>query len=252
MRRVAQDLGVAPMTLYTYVPAKAELLDLMLDAAYLAMPHVDTSGRPWRERLQAVAEENRALFLAHPWAATVATHRPSLGPGQMAKYEHELHAFDDLGVSDVDRDAALAHLLAFVRAHARAAEDAHATRRESAMDDQQWWRVNEPLLRRVFDPTAYPLAVRVGTAAGAAHHRAWDPTTPGPSGSTGPSTVSPASSTNADAARGVVSPLSAGRIRSRRAARRDGRCRCGSSLRSRPRAEQTPAPGPRRCGGGRR
>jgi AcrR family transcriptional regulator len=38
MRRVARALGVVPMTLYTYVPGKAELLDLMLDAAYKSMP----------------------------------------------------------------------------------------------------------------------------------------------------------------------------------------------------------------------
>jgi len=34
MRRVAAALGVAPMTLYTYVPGKAELLDMMLDEVY--------------------------------------------------------------------------------------------------------------------------------------------------------------------------------------------------------------------------
>lgn len=33
MRRVAQELGVSAMTLYTYLPGKAELVDLMLDAA---------------------------------------------------------------------------------------------------------------------------------------------------------------------------------------------------------------------------
>ena len=38
MRAVAERLGTSPMSLYTYVPGKAELLDLMLDALYLAMP----------------------------------------------------------------------------------------------------------------------------------------------------------------------------------------------------------------------
>ena len=38
MRAVAERLGISPMSLYTYVPGKAELLDLMLDAIYLAMP----------------------------------------------------------------------------------------------------------------------------------------------------------------------------------------------------------------------
>ncbi|HEY1176756.1 MAG TPA: TetR/AcrR family transcriptional regulator, partial [Phytomonospora sp.] len=33
MRKVAERLGVGTMSLYTYVPGKPELLDLMLDAA---------------------------------------------------------------------------------------------------------------------------------------------------------------------------------------------------------------------------
>lgn len=175
MRRIAEVLGVAPMTIYTYVPGKAELLDLMLDAAYRSMPRPDLTGQPWRERLRAVATGNRAFYLAHPWAVTVSTHRPLLGPGQMAKYEYELHALDGLDLPDLDRDDALAHLLAFVRQHALGALDARNTARDSAVTDQQWWEANEPLLRRVLDPDAYPLAVRVGTAAGVANGSAWDP-----------------------------------------------------------------------------
>ena len=81
IRAVARAVGAAPMSLYTYVPGKAELLDLMLDAAYAAMPRADTSARGWRERVRAVAEENRVLFADHPWAARVGTGRPPLGPG---------------------------------------------------------------------------------------------------------------------------------------------------------------------------
>nr|WP_202447850.1 TetR/AcrR family transcriptional regulator [Streptomyces sp. SID5468] len=175
MRKVAQALGVVPMTLYTYVPGKAELLELMLDAAYGRMARTDTTGRPWRERVAAVAEENRALYRRHPWAAAVSTSRPPLGPGQMAKYEHELSALDGLGLDDVTMDDCLAYLLAFVQACARADAEARAVRQESAMDDEEWWAVNGPLFARVFDERAYPLAARVGAAAGAAHGSAYNP-----------------------------------------------------------------------------
>jgi AcrR family transcriptional regulator len=175
MRKVAQALGVVAMTLYTYVPGKAELLDLMLDAAYTRMPRTDTSGLPWRERLTAVANENRQLFEAHPWAARVSTGRPLLGPGQMAKYEHELSALDGLGLDDVEMDASLTYLLSFVQAWARAAADAHAAVADSAMTDEQWWAANAPLLARVLDPEVYPLATRVGSATGAAHGTAYEP-----------------------------------------------------------------------------
>src|SRR6186997_2079432 len=52
MRRVAQALGVAPMSLYTYVPGKAELLDLMLDTVYAEMARTDLSDKPWRIRVE--------------------------------------------------------------------------------------------------------------------------------------------------------------------------------------------------------
>ena len=175
MRRLAKDLGVSAMTLYTYVPGKDELVDLMLDAAYQRMPRPDTTGQPWRQRLTAIADANRALYLTHPWASTVSTQRPPLGPGLMAKYEHELAALDGLGLTDVEMDDALTYLLGFVQANAQAANDARVTQRISQMNDEQWWAANAPLLAHILDETAYPLAARVGAAAGAAHGGAHNP-----------------------------------------------------------------------------
>jgi AcrR family transcriptional regulator len=175
MRQIAHLLGVVPMSLYTYVPGKAELLDLMLDTIYSQMPRGDLTGRPWRERLTAIAHENRELFDRHPWVAEVATSRPPLGPGVMAKYEHELGAFAGLGLDDVEIDAALTFLLGFVHAAARSAAEAVAIRRDSTMSEEQWWAANSSLLARVFDQDKYPTAARVGAAAGAAHGAAYSP-----------------------------------------------------------------------------
>ena len=175
MRRLARELGVSTMALYTYVPGKDELIDLMVDAAYQRMPKVDTAGQPWRQRLTVIADANRALYLAHPWLSSVSTLRPPLGPGLMAKYEHELAALEGLGLTDLEMDDALTYLLSFVQANARAASDARAARLASAMDDEHWWAANAPLLARILDEHAYPLAARVGSAAGAAHGGAYDP-----------------------------------------------------------------------------
>lgn len=175
MRRLAAELEVSAMTLYTYVPGRAELLDLVLDAAYRELPLADTTGRPWRERITAVADENRGLYLAHPWAAALSTLRPPLGPGLMAKYEHELAAFDGLGLDDLERDDALSFLLGFVQSTARAATDARAAATASAMSDDQWWAAHAPLLAEVLDERVYPLASRVGSAVGQARGTASDP-----------------------------------------------------------------------------
>jgi hypothetical protein len=116
-----------------------------------------------------------ALFESHPWAATISTIRPSLGPGQMAKYEHELSAFDSLGLDDITVDDSLTYLLSFIQACARAASDAREMQLASDMSDRRWWAANAPLLARVFDENAYPTAARVGAAAGAAHGSAYSP-----------------------------------------------------------------------------
>jgi len=174
MRRLAETVGVGAMALYTYVPGKAELLDLMLDRVYADMAHAEWPD-DWRDRVAAVAGENRALYEAHPWAAAVSTGRPPLGPGLLTKYERELAALEGLGLDDVEIDAALTFVLDFVRAAALAAHDAEATRRDTGLTDEQWWAASAPFLERALDPGAYPTAARVGSAAGAAHGGAYSP-----------------------------------------------------------------------------
>lgn len=176
MRAVAERVGVSPMSVYTYVPGKPELLDLMVDACCARMEPAAWGRRRWRGRLTAVAEANRALLTAHPWLTEVAAlSRPPLGPGVIAKYEHELSAFDGTGLSDVNIDAALSHLLGFVHGHCRAAHDNARATTDSAMSDADWWAANQPILARAFDERAFPRAVRIGAAAGAAQGSAWDP-----------------------------------------------------------------------------
>lgn len=174
MRAVAERVGVSAMSIYTYVPGKPELLDLMVDARYSRMARMPWAGQPWRDRLTVVAESNRDLLTAHPWLTEVAAlSRPPLGPGVMAKYEHELAAFDDTGLSDLDIDAALTYLLGFVQAHCRAAHDAARITTDTAMSDAEWWAANQPILAKALDPAAYPRAVRIGSVAGEAQAGAW-------------------------------------------------------------------------------
>lgn len=175
MRRVAETVGVTTMSVYTYVPGKRELVDLMLDACYLDMARPPWRTRSWRKRVGSVAHANRRLLVAHPWAATTAAlSRPPLGPGLMAKYEYELSAFDGTDLDDVETDAALTFLLGFVQTSARAAVEAEEVEQQTQLGDAAWWETNAPLLAQVFDERAYPRAVRIGSAAGAAQGGAYN------------------------------------------------------------------------------
>lgn len=155
------------MTVYTYVSNKAEIVPLMLDIIHRRMDRKVACG-DWRERVRSIAADNRALFKKHPWAADVSFGRPALGPGTMAKYEYELAALESLGVDDVARDNVLTHILVVVTALARAEANQDLTENDSEQTDEEWWSENEPFLALAFDPETYPLAVRIGSAAGEA------------------------------------------------------------------------------------
>jgi len=171
LRRVAERLGVGVMTLYGHVENKAQLLDLMVDQCRLDMEWRPLRG-PWRARLEQVAEENLSLMARHPWLADVETERAVLGPGTLGKYERELAAVEPLPLDDAAKDQALALVLTFVRSSARALEAARAERRHETPD--QWWAREGAELAAIGIEERFPLASRVGQAAGVATNAAAD------------------------------------------------------------------------------
>ena len=166
MRRVAEAMGVSPMSLYTYVPSKAELVDLMFDRAMGAMADPDDSVCGWRARLTFVARQRWALVERHPWVLDLALHRPPLGPNVMAKYEWELQAVEGIGLDDVEMDAAIALVNGYVHGAVRSAVEAATVIQRTGITDKQWWEAHEPLLDKIGDTKKFPLASRVGTTVG--------------------------------------------------------------------------------------
>jgi AcrR family transcriptional regulator len=166
MRRVAEHLGVTAMSLYTYVPGKAELLDVMLDAVYAETARPEHVEGGWRRRLELIARENWALYNRHPWVLQVATNRPVLGPNLVAKYDYELRAVEGLGLTDVEMDMVIRLVSDYVHGAVRGALDAAQAEQRTGLTEQEWWDTYAPLLEKVFDPERYPVAARVGAAAG--------------------------------------------------------------------------------------
>ncbi|MFJ6568989.1 TetR/AcrR family transcriptional regulator [Streptomyces sp. NPDC091292] len=111
MQRVAAQVGVTKMALYRYVPGKAELVALMVEAAigpYPAAAEGGVRGDGWRERLEEWARRLIAAFLRHPWTldATIGPRVP--GPGELSWMEHVISALDGTGLTGAERmDAAV-------------------------------------------------------------------------------------------------------------------------------------------------
>jgi len=163
------------MSLYTYVPGKAELIDLMVDAVQLEVPIPETRPAGWRAKLEAVARENWELYQRHPWLLQVDTSRPPLGPGISDRYECQLSAVEGIGLSDLDMDSIITLVGGFVAGAARSAAAVQRMAEASATTDAQWWEANAPILERVMDGSRYPIAGRVGTTVGELFNAASDP-----------------------------------------------------------------------------
>jgi AcrR family transcriptional regulator len=175
MRRVAERLEMTAMSLYTYVPGKAELVDLMLDTVYGEVTDDGGDSGPWRARLERVARDNWALYRRHPWLLQVATSRPTLGPNLIAKYDRELRAVEGVGLTDIEMDLVVSLVADYVHGAVRGAIAADEVAKHSGISDAEWWERNGPLLATVLDPDRYPVATRVGSAAGAEYGAASDP-----------------------------------------------------------------------------
>lgn len=162
VRRVAEALRLSPMSLYTYVPSKAELVDLMLDRVAGEIGQPDAPD--WRGRLEQLARGRWAMAQRHPWLMQVGMHRPPLGPHVLAAAEAGLEAIDGLGLSEFEMDQLTSVIGDYVRGAIRAALDAREVEQLSGMSDEQWWAVNQPLLQEMIDPTRYPTIMRIGEA----------------------------------------------------------------------------------------
>ncbi|RYB92749.1 TetR family transcriptional regulator [Nocardioides glacieisoli] len=174
MRGLAQRLGLGAMTLYTYVATRNDLVVLMVDQVVgrrVLPPHPDDL----RERLEQVARMQYDDCRAHPWLLDVTGLRAWLGPHVADRYEWQLGAVEGLGLDDIEMDQTVTLLATFGTGAARAEEAVRHAERETGMTDAVWWEANHEALTEVMAGREYPLAGRVGTAAGEAYQAASDP-----------------------------------------------------------------------------
>ncbi|MGH8929634.1 MAG: TetR/AcrR family transcriptional regulator [Egibacteraceae bacterium] len=161
MRRVAEQLGVGTMSLYTYVPGKAELLDVMLDMVLGEIAEADSPDQGWRARLEQRMRDYWALYHRHPWTLQISGTRALLGPNELGLYDSTLRAIDGLGLTGSEMVSAVGLVYGYVRGAAQNAIEAADAATRTGIADDEWWAARGPLLERYFDASRYPTAVSV-------------------------------------------------------------------------------------------
>ena len=177
MRRVADRLDVGTMSLYRYVPAKAELLDLMFDRVSNETARPDDAADGWRGRLEQIARENLALYARHP-VAPGPREFPSAARSRRDRQVrlrvagHRRHrpvrCGDGFGARAPPRVRPERGRIACV-AWMRVPD-------ETGQTDDEWWLSIAPTLEQVLDVDRYAVAVRVGTASTEEYRGLHDPT----------------------------------------------------------------------------
>jgi AcrR family transcriptional regulator len=101
MRRVAQELGTGPASLYAHVGNKEELYELMLDRLLGRLPRPEPDPTRWTEQILQMAKAQLDMFTAYPGIARVGLEAVvPAGPNALVYGEAVLAVFRAGGLPD--------------------------------------------------------------------------------------------------------------------------------------------------------
>ncbi|MEU7932678.1 TetR/AcrR family transcriptional regulator [Micromonospora echinofusca] len=151
MNRVAGELGVGTMSLYRYVSAKTDLLELMADAGYGDPPAPRGPDEGWRPALARWAHANVAAIHRHPWIRQIPIGGPPMGPNGVRWMEQGLAALRGTGLRGVERLSTILLVSGYARYWATLTADlTEAAAREQLSPDEvgaRYWQQLERLTR---------------------------------------------------------------------------------------------------------
>ncbi|GAA3845345.1 TetR/AcrR family transcriptional regulator [Sphaerisporangium flaviroseum] len=163
MRKVAERFGTTTMSLYRYVPGKAELVELMRDAVYGEAPLEPADGLDWRAGLERWARRAWEIYQRHPWLVYSAGSRRLPGPNIMAGYDHALDVASRSGLEPAQVIAVVNLVGGFVESVARQAGETAELQRRTGISHERWWSERESLFERL---DAYPALGRLWESGG--------------------------------------------------------------------------------------
>jgi AcrR family transcriptional regulator len=164
VRRIAGDLAVRPMSLYSFFSRKDDLIDLMVDEVIGEM-HVADLPEDWRDALRAIARRTREVGSRHPWLMTALTQHPPIGPHAVRHLEQSLAAISRLGLDDDSARALLQAVDVYVIGSGTVALAERQMRQRDDLPEQQWQDSTKAYFDRLTASGEFPHLARMRSAA---------------------------------------------------------------------------------------
>ncbi|MCK8679205.1 TetR/AcrR family transcriptional regulator C-terminal domain-containing protein [Streptomyces lichenis] len=158
MRRLSTDLGVGTMSLYRYVPGKAELLDLMLDHVQgLVIAGPGEPPADWREAVRRLGRVELRMYRERPWLLKVNQARTALGPNTMRSMELALAGLRGMGLTDPETIGVIVAVHNYTAGVARMELDTAEAAQQTGVSDEEFWTQQGPFLDRAMRSGEFPL-----------------------------------------------------------------------------------------------
>jgi AcrR family transcriptional regulator len=173
MRKVASRLGMGTMSLYTYVPGRSELVELMIDRVY-GEHKIPGAQLPWRQRVEHWARETWRIYGAHPWLLDYNMARLPVGPNVLDVSEALYAALFAAGFTGAE-NVAIFNLIEWqlVGAARYMIGDADEAR-HTGVSAEAYWDSRANFWLTHFDSNRYPTMAAIWEAGGFDDPAGWD------------------------------------------------------------------------------
>lgn len=160
MRNVAAALGVGAMSLYTYIPGRDELFELMIDRAYAVRARPDRT-LAWRDQVELHAREAWAMYQTYPWMIQSNLWRMPLGPHVMDTQEDLYRAVSLTGLPNYE----VVRVTGLVESHvfgvARSTITDTSVSANTGVTTDDYWESRSSFWGTYYTPERFPTMTRI-------------------------------------------------------------------------------------------
>lgn len=173
IRKVASRLGIGAMSIYTYVPGRSELVELMIDHVY-GEHTIPDPALPWRARVEQWARETWRIYSEHAWLLDYNMARLPIGPHVLDVSESLYTALFAAGFAGAENVAITNliqwQLLGAARSMISDADEA----RHTGVSAEAYWDSRASFWETYFDWNRYPTMAAIWEAGGFDDPAGWD------------------------------------------------------------------------------